>query len=82
LSLDISTDQLGTAFYTCGELKSGTCPSKAAHGGGYYETSSCILFEQQSYVNAVNLQGLPEKTIYGPTKPYYSESTYKFSTIN
>ncbi|KDQ50547.1 hypothetical protein JAAARDRAFT_141878 [Jaapia argillacea MUCL 33604] len=82
IRLDVTTDRIGTALYTCGELTPDSAPKKAAHGSGYYEPNSCIFFEQQSYVDAIHWQGeLPDDTIFSPSKPFYSESTYTFSTL-
>ncbi|TFK36291.1 galactose mutarotase-like domain-containing protein [Crucibulum laeve] len=81
IRLDMSTDQDCVALYTCGELANNTAPAKAAHGGGFYSQYSCILFEQQGYGDAVHWPNFGVNEIYGPNRPYYSESTYKFSNI-
>jgi len=81
IRLDMTTDQPCVALYTCGELTNNTSPKKAAHGSGFYEQYSCVMFEQQSYGDAVHWPSYGVNEIYGPGRDYYSESTYAFSIL-
>ncbi len=58
-------------------------PRKAAHGGplSSYPQHSCLVIEQESWLDAINNPEFPVDQIYGPTRPYNWEATYVFSVL-
>ncbi|KAF7292356.1 hypothetical protein HMN09_01219600 [Mycena chlorophos] len=85
IKLDVVTDQVALQVYTCNGIfnASNPIPRKADQGGpnAYYEDHSCIVLEQQGYIDAVNNPQWGYNPIYGPLRDYEWHSTYTFSVV-
>lgn len=72
-------------IYSCNGIYDPEAPiaRKEAHGGPdlYYPQHSCLVIEQESWIDAINNPEWKIDQIYGPGKPYIWESTYTFSLV-
>ncbi|EEB93115.1 hypothetical protein MPER_08278 [Moniliophthora perniciosa FA553] len=80
--LDITTDQPALQIYTCNGFD-GTIPRKREQGGpnSTYGQHSCLVIEQESYIDAINNPEFGIDQIYGPNRTYEWEAEYKFSVV-
>ncbi|KAI5477180.1 hypothetical protein MNV49_006624 [Pseudohyphozyma bogoriensis] len=70
-----------TQMYACGGM-AGDIPRKTSQGGpsGTYDKFSCVVLEQQGYIDGINHPEWGETQVYGPEGPNYSWwSEYTFS---
>ncbi|EPQ59403.1 galactose mutarotase-like protein [Gloeophyllum trabeum ATCC 11539] len=85
IRLDVVTNQPALQVYTCDGIYNASLPipRKAAHGGNgtYYTDHSCLVVEQESWIDAINQPDYGIDQIYGPGRDYHWESSYIFSTI-
>ncbi|KAJ7276545.1 galactose mutarotase-like domain-containing protein [Mycena haematopus] len=86
IKLDVTTDQVALQVYSCNGIESPptSIPRKADQGGpeGRYTDHSCVVIEQESYIDGINNPEFPiPPQIYGPARPYTWESTYVFSVL-
>ncbi|KAK0453460.1 galactose mutarotase-like protein [Armillaria borealis] len=83
IRIDVVTNQLALQVYTCNGIfnASRPIPRKASHGGPslFYEKHSCLVVEQESWIDAINNPEFGVNQIYEPGRPYSWESTYTFS---
>ncbi|KAE9410195.1 galactose mutarotase-like protein [Gymnopus androsaceus JB14] len=81
IKLDIISNQPALQIYTCNSVAN--VPRKVDQGGplANYTDHSCLVIEQESYIDAVNNPDFGIDPIYGPDRPYVWESTYKFSVV-
>jgi len=42
---------------------------------------SCVVIEQEGYIDAINNPEWRQNQIFGPTRPYEWHATYSFSNI-
>ncbi|KAL1725027.1 galactose mutarotase-like domain-containing protein [Schizophyllum commune] len=86
IRLDVFTNQLALQIYSCNGEYNATNPTprKNSQGGpdAYIEDHSCIVLEQESYLDAINNPEYGIDDIYGPDKPYFWHSSYVFSVID
>jgi len=85
IKLDVTTDQIALQVYSCNGIFDPTLPipRKADQGGPgtVYDNHSCLVIEQESYIDAINNPEFGINQIYGPNRPYTWESTYAFSVL-
>jgi len=84
IRLDFTTDQIALQVYTCNGVAAPVpIPRKVSQGGPSttYADHSCLVIEQESYIDAINNPNFNINQIYGPQRPYEWHSTYHFSTI-
>ncbi|KDQ64640.1 hypothetical protein JAAARDRAFT_167124 [Jaapia argillacea MUCL 33604] len=85
IKLDVYTDQPALQVYTCNGLYNSTLPipRKASQGGpsAYYLDHSCLVVEQESWIDAINNPEFGVNQIYGPGRDYHWESKYVFSVV-
>ncbi|KAL0577070.1 hypothetical protein V5O48_004913 [Marasmius crinis-equi] len=82
IKLDVITDQPALQIYTCNGFDD-TIPRKAEQGGpnATYGQHSCLVIEQESYIDAINNPEFGVDQIYGPNRTYEWEAEYKFSVL-
>ncbi|KAJ7368453.1 galactose mutarotase-like protein [Mycena albidolilacea] len=85
IKLDVTTDQLALQVYSCNGIDNPALPipRKADQGGPSerYTDHSCVVIEQESYIDAINNPEFKINQIYGPKRPYSWEATYAFSVL-
>ncbi|KAJ7180255.1 galactose mutarotase-like protein [Mycena crocata] len=85
IKLDVTTNQPALQIYTCNGIFNPTAPipRKAGQGtpGSVYENHSCLVIEQESWIDAINNPEFGIDQIYGPGKPYTWEASYAFSVL-
>jgi len=85
IKLDVTTDQLALQIYSCNGIFDPALPipRKADQGGPgtVYDDHSCVVIEQESYIDAINNPEFGINQIYGPNRPYTWEATYAFSVL-
>lgn len=80
--MDVTTNQPALQIYSCNGIKGDIpIPRKASQGGPdtFYENFSCLVIEQQSWIDAINNPEFGIDQIYGPDRAYNWEATYAFS---
>lgn len=83
IKLDVTTNQPALQIYTCNGIWSATnpIPRKKAQGKGHYVNHSCIVVEQESWIDAINNPKWGIDQIYGPGEEYVWDATYAFSVV-
>ncbi|KAH8105953.1 galactose mutarotase-like protein [Cristinia sonorae] len=85
IKLDVFTDQPALQVYTCNGIFNAELPipRKRAHGGpeSVYENHSCVVIEQESWIDAINNPEFGVDQIHGPGRDYRWSSTYVFSRV-
>jgi len=84
IKLDVTTDQIALQVYTCNGVASPVAiPRKKDQGGPSttYADHSCLVIEQESWIDAINNPNFGINQIFGPERDFNWESTYAFSTI-
>ncbi|KAJ7068416.1 galactose mutarotase-like domain-containing protein [Mycena amicta] len=85
IKLDVTTNQPALQIYTCNGIFNPDVPipRKASQGGPsqLYTDHSCIVVEQESYIDAINNPEFGVNQIYGPGRDYNWEATYSFSVL-
>ncbi|KAK7054204.1 galactose mutarotase-like protein [Favolaschia claudopus] len=85
IKLDVTTDQLALQIYSCNGIDNPDLPipRKADQGGPSkrYINHSCVVIEQESYIDAINNPEFGVNQIHGPLNPYKWEATYAFSVL-
>ncbi|KZP00011.1 galactose mutarotase-like protein [Calocera viscosa TUFC12733] len=83
IRLDIWSNQPAAQVYTCNGIQTAnvTMPRKADQGGPgeIYENHSCMVIEQEGWIDAINNPQWGQDQIYGPERDYLWTSTYRFS---
>ncbi|TFL04354.1 galactose mutarotase-like protein [Pterulicium gracile] len=82
IRMDVTTNQPALQIYSCNGIKGDIpIPRKASQGGPdtFYENFSCLVIEQQSWIDAINNPEFGIDQIYGPDRAYNWEATYAFS---
>ncbi|EIN10310.1 galactose mutarotase-like protein [Punctularia strigosozonata HHB-11173 SS5] len=86
IRLDVTTNQPALQVYTCDGIFNASLPipRKADQGGPseFYTDHSCLVVEQESWIDAINQPEWGIDQIYGPKRDYNWESTYAFSVIH
>ncbi|KAJ7684030.1 galactose mutarotase-like domain-containing protein [Mycena rosella] len=85
IKLDVTTNQPALQVYTCNGLFNPALPipRKVDQGGpdAVYGYHSCVVVEQESWIDGINHPEFPVNQIYGPDRTYSWESTYAFSVL-
>ncbi|KAJ6598912.1 galactose mutarotase-like domain-containing protein [Mycena vulgaris] len=85
IKLDVTTDQPALQIYTCNGIfnPASPIPRKADQGGPgtVYADHSCLVIEQESWIDAINNPEFKVNQIYGPGRPYSWEASYAFSVL-
>jgi len=84
IKLDVTTDQVALQIYTCNGIESPVDIARKKDQGGpttNYTDHSCLVIEQESWIDAINNPNFGINQIFGPSRPYEWQSTYSFSTI-
>ncbi|KZV99630.1 galactose mutarotase-like protein [Exidia glandulosa HHB12029] len=83
IRMDVTTNQPALQIYTCNGIWSATnpIPRKKSQGKGHYVNHSCIVVEQESWIDAINNPQWGIDQIYGPGKDYVWDATYAFSVV-
>ncbi|KAF8897676.1 galactose mutarotase-like domain-containing protein [Infundibulicybe gibba] len=85
IKLDIITNQPALQIYSCNGLFNASAPitRKRSQGGPsvVYTDHSCIVIENESFIDAINNPEFGVDQIYGPGRPYDWEASYIFSTL-
>ncbi|MBW0464806.1 hypothetical protein O181_004521 [Austropuccinia psidii MF-1] len=86
IKMSVTTDQLGVQLYTCNNIHSDNSsikpiPRKRSQTNlkAIYENHSCVVIEQQGFIDAINNPHWQIDSIYGPDRPYEWNSVYEFS---
>lgn len=86
IRLDVKTNQIAAQVYTGNGMQSvRNITRKASQGGndgGIYVDHSCVVLEQQSYIDGINHPEWGVKSFYGPGDEYKWDAEYTFSVIN
>ncbi|KAI0071083.1 galactose mutarotase-like protein [Panus rudis PR-1116 ss-1] len=92
IRLDVTTNQPAlqanwrSRVYTCNGIFNASLPipRKTSQGGpnAFYENHSCVVIEQESWIDAINNPEFHVNQIYAPGRDYNWEATYAFSTIS
>ncbi|KII95246.1 hypothetical protein PLICRDRAFT_48209 [Plicaturopsis crispa FD-325 SS-3] len=86
IKLDVTTDQTALQLYTCDGIYNASLPipRKKDQGGpsGFYEDHSCVVVEQQGWIDAINNPQWNVDQIYSPQRDYHWESKYQFSVVH
>jgi aldose 1-epimerase len=79
IKLEVTTNQPALQIYTCNYVAN--VPRKVDQGGPSvnYTDHSCLVIEQESYIDGINNPEFGVNQIYGPERPYVWKSSYKFS---
>lgn len=82
IRLDVVTNQPALQIYSCNAMD--PTPRKNSQGGpdAVVEDYSCFVFEQESYLDAINNPEFGIDQIYGPNRPYFWHSSYIFSVVD
>ncbi|KAJ7094624.1 galactose mutarotase-like protein [Mycena belliarum] len=85
IKLDVTTNQPALQIYTCNGIFNPKLPipRKANQGGPgtVYGDHSCLVIEQESWIDGINNPEFPVNQIYGPLRPYNWEASYAFSVL-
>ncbi|KAJ7228515.1 galactose mutarotase-like protein [Mycena pura] len=85
IKLEVTTNQPAVQIYTCNFIFNPQVPipRKADQGGPneVYADHSCVVIEQESWIDAINNPEFGVNQIYGPSRPYNWESSYVFSVL-
>ncbi|KZP17313.1 galactose mutarotase-like protein [Athelia psychrophila] len=85
IKLEVTTNQQALQMYTCDGIYNATnpIPRKKDQGGPdyHYTDHSCVVLEQESYIDAINNPEYGINQIYGPGRDYNWESKYVFSVV-
>ncbi|KAH7914391.1 galactose mutarotase-like domain-containing protein, partial [Hygrophoropsis aurantiaca] len=85
IKMDVVTNQPALQMYTCNGIYNATLPipRKNSQGGPnyQYEDHSCVVIEQESYIDAINNPEYGVNQIYGPGRDYVWEAVYTFSVL-
>ncbi|KAH9914489.1 galactose mutarotase-like domain-containing protein [Epithele typhae] len=91
IKLEVVTNQPALQIYSCNGIFSAAdpVPRKAAQGGNatdpaasaVYENHSCVVLEQESFLDAINNPEFGVDQIYGPARPYFWHASYRFSVL-
>jgi len=85
IKLEVTTNQPALQIYTCNGIFNPDVPipRKADQGGpdAIYADHSCVVIEQESWIDGINNPNFPVNQIYGPDRSYTWESTYAFSVL-
>lgn len=88
IKMSVITDQSSVQIYTCNGIQPTDrsikpIPRKASHYGpdAIYENHSCVVIEQQSFIDGINNPQWGINQIYGPDRPYEWNSVYHFTTV-
>ncbi|KAJ3716295.1 galactose mutarotase-like protein [Lentinula guzmanii] len=81
IKLEVTTNQPALQLYTCNGITN--IPRKVDQGGlnANYTDHSCLVIEQEDYIDGINNPEFDVNQIYGPERPYVWESSYKFSVL-
>jgi aldose 1-epimerase len=78
--------ELSLQIYTCNGVNNPNLPipRKKSQGGPdqIYEDHSCMVIEQEDFIDAINNPEFGRNQIYGPGRDYNWAASYKFSTIH
>jgi len=85
IKLEVTTDQRALQVYTCNGIFNASLPipRKVDQGGpdAVYDDHTCVVIEQESWIDAINHPNFGIDQIYGGSKEYNWESTYVFSVL-
>ncbi|KAH7931243.1 galactose mutarotase-like protein [Leucogyrophana mollusca] len=85
IRMDVVTNQPALQMYTCNGIYNATLPipRKGSQGGPdyHYQDHSCVVIEQESYIDAINNPEYNVNQIYGPGRDYVWEAAYTFSVM-
>jgi len=85
IKLEVTTNQPALQIYTCNGIFNATLPipRKESQGGPQtiYADHSCVVVEQESWIDGINNPNFPVNQIYGPGRSYSWESSYVFSVL-
>ncbi|KAH9808315.1 galactose mutarotase-like domain-containing protein [Melampsora americana] len=88
IKMSVITDQSSAQIYTCNAIEPidssiRSIPRKSSHHGpnAIYENHSCVVIEQQSFIDGINNPQWGLNQIYGPDRPYEWNSIYHFTTL-
>jgi len=85
IKLEVTTNQPALQIYTCNGIfnAASPIPRKVDQGGPgtVYADHSCLVIEQESWIDAINNPNFGINQIYGPLRPYNWESSYVFSVL-
>jgi len=85
IKLEVTTNQPALQIYTCNGLFNSSLPipRKLDQGGpnAVYADHSCLVVEQESWIDGINNPNFPVNQIYGPERSYSWESSYVFSVL-
>lgn len=84
--IDVTTDQPALQVYTCNGIFNASLPipRKQDQGGSpsaFYQDHSCLVVEQEGWIDGINQPEWKVDQIYGPDKDYHWNSQYQFSVI-
>ncbi|KAJ7639003.1 galactose mutarotase-like domain-containing protein [Roridomyces roridus] len=84
IKLDVTTDQVALQIYSCNGVENPPAARKVDQGGPdkIYLDHSCLVIEQESWIDGINNPQFPVDQIFGPLRPYTWESSYQFSVIH
>ncbi|KIJ70101.1 hypothetical protein HYDPIDRAFT_23244 [Hydnomerulius pinastri MD-312] len=86
IRMDVVTNQPALQMYACNGIYNASLPipRKGTQGGpkSYYQDHSCVVIEQESYIDAINNPEYNSNQIYGPGRDYLWEAAYQFSVTN
>ncbi|KAJ7129517.1 galactose mutarotase-like protein [Mycena epipterygia] len=78
IKLEVTTNQPALQIYTCNGLFNPALPITRK---SFTPDHSCLVIEQESYIDAINNPEFGVNQIYGPSRPYNWESSYAFSVL-
>ncbi|CAH7688262.1 galactose mutarotase-like domain-containing protein, partial [Phakopsora pachyrhizi] len=93
IKMSVKTDQKSVQIYSCNSistdgLRFARKSSQSEHSNQFYENHSCVVIEQQGFIDGINNYKSWSKTvdgfktdeqIYGPNKSFEWNSVYEFS---
>ncbi|KAJ7765020.1 galactose mutarotase-like domain-containing protein [Mycena maculata] len=85
IKLEVTTNQPALQVYTCNGIFNPDLPipRKVDQGGPdtVYADHSCLVVEQESWIDAINNPNFGINQIYGPGRTFNWESSYVFSVL-
>ncbi|TDL30003.1 galactose mutarotase-like protein [Rickenella mellea] len=85
IRLDVTTDQTALQLYTCNGIDAPglPIPRKVDQGGPNtkYADHSCLVIEQESWIDAINNPQWGIDQIFGPQRDYEWSASYAFSVM-